>query len=399
MRSRTVREGSVGLLILLGLSLFGGLFIWLRGVRLGQTSYKVVFQFSDVYGVRLGSSVRYRGLEVGKITKIEPGSNGVDVTVEIAPADLRIPREVTVNINRSGLVGQAFIDMTPDKLLPDSAKSITPISSDCQESNLIICDGDSIQGETSVSFEQILPSTLKILKLYGSPEFYNNINSAVANASQSASELSELTQKLSVLTDTVTQEVKGFSTTAKIVVGSVNETSGKINRLADNINELFSSDGGNLAQTLNGLNQTTQEITKLAVKLQPTLDILNSSLEDTDTKQLIKNIDTFATNAAEISTNLRELSSNLNEPSSRLSLQQTLDSARVTFANTEKITSDLDELIGDPALRQNIRKLIDGLSNLVSLTEQLEQQVSVRGEGKSGRVGEGETGRRGESNK
>jgi len=58
-------------------------------------------------------------------------------------------------------------------------------------------------------------------------------------------------------------------------------------------------------------------------------------------------------------------------------LQQTLDSARVTFQNAQKITSDLDELTGDPAFRENIRQLINGLSGLVSSTQQLQQQVEV----------------------
>jgi len=60
-----------------------------------------------------------------------------------------------------------------------------------------------------------------------------------------------------------------------------------------------------------------------------------------------------------------------------LVLQQTLDSARVTFANAQKITSDLDELTGDPEFRQNVREIVDGLSGLVSSTQQLEQQVQV----------------------
>ena len=60
-----------------------------------------------------------------------------------------------------------------------------------------------------------------------------------------------------------------------------------------------------------------------------------------------------------------------------MALQQTLDSARVTFQNAQKITSDLDELTGDPSFRDSIRELIEGLSGLVSSTQQVEQQVQV----------------------
>jgi phospholipid/cholesterol/gamma-HCH transport system substrate-binding protein len=43
----------------------------------------------------------------------------------------------------------------------------------------------------------------------------------------------------------------------------------------------------------------------------------------------------------------------------------------------KKITSDLDELTGDPAFRQNLLRLVNGLSGLVSSTKQVQQQVQV----------------------
>ncbi len=48
-----------------------------------------------------------------------------------------------------------------------------------------------------------------------------------------------------------------------------------------------------------------------------------------------------------------------------------LDSARATFANTRKITADLDELTGDPKFRANIRNIVNGLSGLLSNAPEL----------------------------
>ncbi len=67
----------------------------------------------------------------------------------------------------------------------------------------------------------------------------------------------------------------------------------------------------------------------------------------------------------------------LNDPKNAVLLQQTLDSARVTFENTQKITSDLDELTGDPKFRKNLLQLVNGLSKLVSSTQDIQQQVQV----------------------
>ncbi|MCY7275177.1 MAG: MCE family protein, partial [Phormidesmis sp. CAN_BIN44] len=48
-----------------------------------------------------------------------------------------------------------------------------------------------------------------------------------------------------------------------------------------------------------------------------------------------------------------------------------------TFQNAQKITADLDELTGDPQLRNDLRNLIKGLSGLTSSTQQLQQQAQV----------------------
>jgi phospholipid/cholesterol/gamma-HCH transport system substrate-binding protein len=93
--------------------------------------------------------------------------------------------------------------------------------------------------------------------------------------------------------------------------------------------------------------------------------------------KLISNLETLSANAAQTSANLRDVSVTLNNPTTITMLQQTLDSARATFENTQKITSDLDELTGDPKLRENLKRLINGLSGLVSSTQQLQQQAEI----------------------
>ncbi|NEQ27350.1 MAG: MCE family protein, partial [Microcoleus sp. SIO2G3] len=76
--SRTIREGSVGLLILVGLGLFTGLVLWLRGLSLGNRNYQFVVQFSDISGMQVGAPVRYRGVAVGRLIEIRAGTDAVD---------------------------------------------------------------------------------------------------------------------------------------------------------------------------------------------------------------------------------------------------------------------------------------------------------------------------------
>ncbi|XTZ20295.1 MAG: MlaD family protein, partial [cyanobacterium endosymbiont of Rhopalodia fuxianensis] len=113
LRMRTIQEGSVGLFALLGLVLFGGLVIWLRGGVLGKKSYQIQATFKDVSSLQIGAPVRYRGVAVGKIAGLQPRSNGVKVLLELSSTDLRIPKNSTIQINRYGLIGEASVDITP----------------------------------------------------------------------------------------------------------------------------------------------------------------------------------------------------------------------------------------------------------------------------------------------
>ncbi|TAF99065.1 MAG: MCE family protein, partial [Oscillatoriales cyanobacterium] len=183
MRSRTVREGSVGFLILVGIGLFGGLVLWLQGVQLGNRSYKFAVEFASAQGMQIGTPVRYRG-----------------VTMEIAPGTLVMPRDVAIEANKSGLIGESSIDITPNSILPDSLLTANPISADCPPE--IICKNSRLKGQAGVSLDELIRSTVRLSNLYTDPALFNNIKSIAENTASTAKGAAKLTQDLSSLTQT-----------------------------------------------------------------------------------------------------------------------------------------------------------------------------------------------------
>ena len=430
MRSRTVREGSVGFLILVGIGLFGGLVLWLRGVQLGNRSYKFAVEFASAQGMQIGTPIRYRGVAVGKITALKAGSNGVDVTLEIAPGTLVIPRDVTIEANKSGLIGESSIDITPNSILPESLLTANPISADCPPE--IICKNSRLKGQTGVTIDELIRSTVRLANFYTDPALFNNIKSLTENTANTAKGAAKLTQDLSNLTETAKAEITTLNQSVRGEIGSLNqsvkteiaglnqslkgeasslnqslqgeisataadvskvaataETSTKavsaaainsansvtqaanqITLTANQVNSLVATNRGSLVSTLNNINQSSQELRVAVSSLSPTINRINQG-------QLLNNLEVLSANAAQASGNLRDLSSQVNNPATLLLLQQTLDSARATFQNVQKITSDVDDLTGDPAFRNNIRRLFNGLGGLLGSTEQLQQQVKV----------------------
>src|SRR6476661_1815833 len=419
MQSRTVREGSVGFLILVGIGLFGGLVLWLRGVQVGNRSYKFAVEFASAQGMQIGTPIRYRGVAVGKITALKPGSNGVDVTLEISPGTLVIPRDVTIEANKSGLIGESSIDITPNSILPESLLTANPVSADCPPE--IICKNSRLKGQAGVTIDELIKSTVRLANFYTDPVLFNNIKSLVENTSNTAKGAAKLTQDLSTLTQTAQTEIKTLNQSVRGDLGSLNQSlkreastlnqslkteisgvaadvskvaatadtstkavsaaainsansvtqaANQVTLTANQLNSLVTTNRASLVSTLNNINQSSQELRVAVSSLSPTINRINQG-------QLLNNLEVLSANAAQASSNLRDLSSQVNNPATLLLLQQTLDSARATFQNVQKITSDVDDLTGDPAFRNNIRRLFNGLGGLLGSTEQLRQQVKV----------------------
>jgi phospholipid/cholesterol/gamma-HCH transport system substrate-binding protein len=390
MRSRTLREGSVGLLILVGLGVFGAIILWLNRFNAARSSYKAFVEFANAGGMQKGAAVRYRGVKVGNISAIRPGPNNVEVEIEIADPNLIIPRDVTVEANQSGLISESIIDITPRSPLTATEVAAKPLDKNCDPS-LIVCNGSRLKGQVGISLDELIRTTNRLAVLYTQPNFYGNANEALKNTSVAAAEVAQLSRDISNLSKSTQRQLNSFSNAANAVSDAadtisvstsktvdqfgttakeISATANQANRLLNNLNTLVSTNRSSLVTALNNITETSNQLRTTLGSLSPTVNRLTQG-------ELVQNLENLSANAAQASANLRDATQALNTPSNLLVLQQTLDSARVTFENTQKITSDLDDITGDPALREKIKQLINGLSGLVSSTQQMQQQVQV----------------------
>ncbi len=364
MRSRTVREGSVGLFILAGLGLFVGLIFWVRGISVGNRGYKVLIDFANVAGMEVGTVVRYRGVAVGKISKTRPGPNGVEVEVEIAPADLLIPSDVTVEANQSGLLGSTSIDITPRRQLTAEVDA-KPLDAQCNTA-LILCDQARLSGRVGVSVDELIRSSMMFANAYSNPAFVADVQALTKNSARATAEIAALSREFRGVATIVKQQVSTLSTSTR----NVDRTVTKLGLTADQVNGLLTTNRSNLVSTLDNINAITAQ-------LRTTVTSLNPIVSQVQQGQILRNLEILSANSAQATANLRDVSTALNSPSNLTVLQQTLDSARATFQNVQKITSDMDELTGDPTFRLNLRNLVNNLSGLVSSSQQLQQQAQL----------------------
>ncbi|WP_040630076.1 MlaD family protein [Fortiea contorta] len=390
MSTRILREGSVGLLILLGMGVFGAILLWLNRFSTSRSSYKLIVEFANAGGMQKGSPVRYRGVKVGNISAIRPGPNAIDVELEISQPDLLIPQDVLVEANQSGLISESIIDIIPKSALPSGVTIAKPLDKKCDR-QYIVCNGSRLKGQIGISVDRLIRSSTELATVYNNPKFYQNLNRLLENASLAAASVADLSQDLRGLSKSAQRQLGTFSDTANSIQRATNQLTVSTSKTADQLGSTakqFSITANQASRLLNDLDNLVitnrsslvsalNNITQVSDKLLVTVNSLSPAVNRLSQGELLNNLETLSANAAQASANLRDASQNLNDPKNRVLLQQTLDSARVTFENTQKITSDLDELTGDPAFRKNLRQLVNGLSNLVSSTEQMQQSVQV----------------------
>jgi phospholipid/cholesterol/gamma-HCH transport system substrate-binding protein len=405
MQSRAVREGSVGLMLIAGLGVFGGIFLWLKGLTPGTQTYNIIAQFAQAPGIQPGGVVRFRGIRVGKIAKIEAGVNGVEVVMQMDDPNLTIPKDVAVEVSQTGLIGEPIVEITPRSTVPIDASSLAKALDSKCDNTVILCNNAKVNGQIGANFNELLRRATKLIELYNNPEVLKNINNALVKAGTAAEDISKLSKSLdrlsgdfSKLPKTVESGLNNLSAKANILTASLDRTSTKIGKTADkfsttaeelnltaaeykklaiSVNGLVAENRKTFASSLNNFEKLSVDLRKTINEINPSIAKLNSTVSKINSDKLVKDLEGTLSNANQTAANLKSITNNLNDPKTLLMLQQTLDSARSTFQNTQKITSDLDELTGNAEFRSNIRNLVNGLGKLVSSAEQLEQQAKL----------------------
>lgn len=374
MRTRGIREGSVGLLILVGVILFGGLVLWLRGIRPGSRNYTMTVTFEDANGMQIGTPVRYRGYPVGEVENIRTNTNEVEVLLKINQPELKIPEDdIRVAINQSGFIGESTVDITPSKELTEAELALSPTGNDC-DSDIIICDGDRLDGITGVSYESLLRSAETLADTFSDPVLIADLQQLLDNVIVLTEQSTELADNLAQLTETAEQEIRPISDSLQRATDNASEAAQEIQLTATDVRNLLEANRFNLTATLDNIGRASDRVARLA-------DTIGAEIEGTE---FLENLEILSANAAEASINFRdasvdvqELTGSINQPENVLLIQQTLESARDVFQSAQKVLSDVDEVTGDPAVRDNLRNLIYGLQDLLSNAETLEQQAEI----------------------
>ncbi len=106
-------ELTVGLFIIVGIICLGYLSIKLGKMEVvGGRGYEIYAIFSNIGGLRTGSSIEIAGVDVGRIESITLDNYQARVVLNL-PWSVKIQEDAIALVKTKGLIGEKYIEITP----------------------------------------------------------------------------------------------------------------------------------------------------------------------------------------------------------------------------------------------------------------------------------------------
>nr|YP_010873131.1 hypothetical protein ycf22 [Nemalion vermiculare]WGV34379.1 hypothetical protein ycf22 [Nemalion vermiculare] len=136
-------------------------------------SYSVFIEFDDANGIKPGTLLRLRGLNIGSVIDVISETNSVIAIANIDSSMQIIPRNSLVETNQTGLLSDSIIDLIPlETIRLDSHRDLNPLSNRCS-ADYILCHLSYLQGDRGLNYDDLVRATTRISQRFDDPRFFN----------------------------------------------------------------------------------------------------------------------------------------------------------------------------------------------------------------------------------
>jgi len=227
--STTAKVGILTIVALIALSM---IIVWKTEIFKMREGYELIGSFSSIEGLTIGSEVRFRGLKVGKVIKIDPGPYDIKIYAIIEPR-IKIPADSKLRVSYDGIVGLKFLEIQPgiSEAIYKSPMEIPGIRT------AAIVDFIDIGSQNLVETKAILENFRKIIE---DPQLRQAFNNAVFAFENTATEAEKLTKELRAVTQGVakiTNDPK-FQENVKGTIRETEKTLSSANRFFENVSKI-----------------------------------------------------------------------------------------------------------------------------------------------------------------
>ncbi len=188
---RSLRDSIVGFSLLGGILIFTFFSFWLRGVRLSSKNWHLFAEFNNASGLSKKTPVTYRGVLVGSIEDIIFTNELIKAKIVLNNSDIILSKPAFARVVTNSFLGgdvQVALE-TNEIIIPENTEKAT--SEKC-DSNLIICQGDTITGKRLSSLSNITNTISQLLKESNQENLIENLVNSIDQFDRTQENLDEL---------------------------------------------------------------------------------------------------------------------------------------------------------------------------------------------------------------
>ncbi len=298
MEKLTSQRIRLGVFVVLGtLVLIAALYYIGNRQHLFTKIIPVFAEFENVNGLQVGNNVRYSGINVGNVSKIEMIEKSrilVQMMVEEETGKF-IKKDAIATVGTDGLVGSMVVNILPGKLdlesiAPgDTIESYSRIGADDMLSTLNVTNEN-----TALLTSDLLKITNKILEGKGTLGVMVSDSTLAKNIKQTLLNLQETSKQTTIAMNKINRELDQINIDESLAGTILKDTLSR-NRMENIIKKLDSS-----SSNIEGITKNVETIIQ---KIDNGEGALNYLTQDPD---LVKNIDTTLFNIKQSSIKLNE---------------------------------------------------------------------------------------------
>ena len=299
-------ETKVGALTAIAITVLILGFSYLKGRSLTERKDEIYAIFPSVHGLAVSNAVVINGLQVGKVSKMretDKNLTGILVSIDLVK-DINIPKNSIATIN-SELLGSSALNI----VLGDGTNYIK--------------DGDTLQTRENVS-------------VMG--EFTKSVNPAINNVTKTLASLEILIRKLSEIVDPTTKN------NIQSVIANLTQSSRSLTQLMD-------AQTGLLAKTLVNTESVTGNLAKNNEKINNTLTNLETTSRNLSNAKIDETLQSLRNTMAKLENSIAKIDSKNGTLGLLLNDTKLYDELRQT---NRSLTTLLDDVRYNPKRYVNI---------------------------------------------
>tara|TARA_B100000902_G_scaffold64030_1_gene70768 strand:+ start:1040 stop:1846 length:807 start_codon:yes stop_codon:yes gene_type:complete len=174
-----------------GILIFTFFSFWLRGVRLSSKNWHLFAEFNNASGLSKKTPVTYRGVLVGSIEDIIFTNELIKAKIVLNNSDFILSKPAFARVVTNSFLGgdvQVALE-TNEIIIPENTEKAN--SEKC-DSNLIICQGDTITGKRLSSLSNITNTISQLLKESNQENLIENLVNSIDQFDRTQENLDEL---------------------------------------------------------------------------------------------------------------------------------------------------------------------------------------------------------------